>query len=187
MSLKEGRKEGRRSLELASFVWKSPARARERGRNAPISSLHETGQQKLTIITRCGTGLVEERKVGFSWTASPLWDQTKVGPNQGGLFLDAIVGPDQTEGRVFLVTVSGTRPRWAFLGQLCGTRPRWAFLGQLCGTRPRWAFLGRPCGTGPDQTKTKPDAGEGRWAFLGRPCGTRPRRTGPDQTRPKVN
>jgi hypothetical protein len=201
MSLKEGRKGGRKEeLELASFVWKSPARARARGRNAPIYSLHETGQQKLTIITQCGTGLVE-KKMGFSWTASPFWDQTKlgcfwtplwvqtkprigfswspsVGPNQGGLFLDSFVGPDQPK----------RRRRWAFLGRPCGTdHARPDQTRQIQSRRGRGGLffdaLVEP--TTPDQTRQTQSRRGRRWAFLGRPCGTRPRQTRPDQTNPK--
>jgi hypothetical protein len=139
---------------------------------------------------------VEEDKVGFSWTASPF-----VGPNQGGLFLDAIVGPD----RLFLVTVSGTRPRWAFLGQLCGTGPDQGglFLDSFVGpdqtkvgfswtalwdrTKPvaeeGGLFLGalvEPDQTRPD--KTKADAGEEGGLFLD--ALVELDHAGPDQTRP---
>jgi len=174
MSLKEGRKGGRKEeLELASFVWKSPARARARGRNAPIYSLHETGQQKLTIITQCGTGLVEEEG-GLFLDSQPI-----VGPNQAGLFLDATVGPDQTEGRLFLVTVGGTKPRWAFLGQLCGTGPNQTQKKVGFSWTPLW---NRQRKTRPDQTrpdKSKADAGE--VGFSSTPSWNRPRQTRPDK------
>jgi hypothetical protein len=96
MSLKEGRNEGRRSWSWRVLCEKVPP-ARARGRNAPIFSLHETGQQKLTIIRHCGTGLVEE---------------------EGGLFLDSqpIVGPNPRWA--FLGRHCGSRPNGgsAFLG-----------------------------------------------------------------------
>ncbi len=146
--------------------------ARARGRNAPISSLHEIRQQKLTIITHRGTGLVDEEG-GLFLDSQPI-----VGPNQAGLFLDAIVGPDQTEGQLFLVTVGGTRPRWAFLGHLCGTGPNQTQKKVGFSWTPLW----NP--TTPDRTRQNQSSRARRWAFLERPCGTRPRQTRPDQTKP---
>lgn len=81
-----------------------------------------------------------------------LDSQPIVGPNQGGLFLDALVGPDQTEGRLFWVTVGGTRPRWAFLGHLCGTGPNQGGLFLNALVEPDRA---RPYQTKPKQTRVK--------------------------------
>ncbi|CAK9231553.1 unnamed protein product [Sphagnum troendelagicum] len=174
MSLNEGRKE---ELGVGEFcVKKSRPRAHARGRNAPISSLHETGQQKLTIITRCGTGLVGPNQGGLFLDSQPI-----VGPNQGGLFLDALVGPDQTEGRLFLATVGGTRPKWAFLGRLCGTGPNQSqreegglFLGAL---------------VEPDQIRQNQSRrGKRKVGFSSTPLWnqTTPDRTRPDQTKSKL-
>ncbi len=126
-----------------------------------------------------------------------MWDRTSgkedglfldsqpiLGPNQAGLFLDATVGPDQTEDRLFLVTVGGTKPRWAFLGQLCGTGPTQTQKKVGFSWTPLW---NRPRQTRPDQTNPKQT--RERWAFLRRPCGTdhaRPDQTDPKQTREKV-
>ncbi len=62
----------------------------------------------------------DQTKVGFSWTA--LWDRTKPVAEEGGLFLSALVEPDQT--RPDKTKADAGEGRWAFLGRPCGTRPR---------------------------------------------------------------
>jgi hypothetical protein len=230
MSLKEGRKEGRRRWSWRVLCEKVPP-ARARWRNAPISSLHETGQQKahnnctlwdrtsgrrrwaflgqpahcgtkprwafLAQPAHCGTKprwaflaqpahcgsrpnresaflaqpahcgsrpnresaflghrRWDQTKVGFSWT--PLWDRTKPIAEEGGLFLDALVEPDDARP-------DQTKPKQ--------TREKVGF-----SRTPLWNQ------TTPDRTRQNQSRRGRRWAFLGRPCGTRPR-----QTRPKVN
>jgi hypothetical protein len=154
-------------------VKKSRPRARERAQRTDLLSSRNWTTKAHNNYTMWDR--TSGKEDGLFLDSQPI-----LGPNQAGLFLDATVGPDQTEDRLFLVTVGGTKPRWAFLGQLCGTGPTQTQKKVGFSWTPLW---NRPRQTRPDQTNPKQT--RERWAFLRRPCGTRPDQTRPD--RPKAD